>query len=279
MIRIVTDTACDITLEEAARLGVEIVPMRVLFGQAPYDQLEDQTFEAFYRLLESAKELPTTSQPSPEDYLRIFKDAKHKRDSVVVIALAGALSGAVQSATVAKNLAEYEAVYVADSKQAVIGQRLLVDYALALRDAGKSAAEIHALIQEASGKVVLYGALDTLRYLRKGGRIPKTAEVVGTVLGIKPIITLQDGAITMAGKARGHAGAVTTVIKLIDEGPEINRTTPVYYGYTLDEKHGRNFQKLAGARYKLQNTYLYPVGATVGTHIGPGAFAIAYLSK
>lgn len=280
MIRIITDTASDITLSQAKALGIDIVAMRVQFGDSPYNQLQDEDFSAFYTLLENAKALPTTSQPSPADFLELYEDAQEKKQSVVVITISSGLSGTLQAATIAKDMCDYDEIYIIDSKQAAMGQRLLVEYAVQLRAQGNSAAEIAVLVREASSRVVLYAALDTLKYLRKGGRIPKSAELLGTVLSIKPIIGLDtEGKVCMRGKARGLAGAVTNLIKLMDERNDIDDTMPVYFGYTLQETPSRNFMKVATARYHLKNAQFYPVGATIGTHIGPGAMAVAYLCK
>lgn len=279
MIRIITDTASDITGLQAAAMDVARVPLRIHFDEAPYDPLADEDFSQFYSLLESSKSLPTTSQTSPGDYLPLFQDAKEHGDTVIAILLSGALSGTVQSAHIAKDMAAYNNIHIIDSRQAIIGQRLLVEYAVRLRDEGKSAACIVDTITDALGRIRLFGALQTLKYLRKGGRIPKSTEMVGTVLGIKPIISLQQGSIVMAGKARGHAGAMTAMVKLIGENTRFDPAAPVYFGYTQDEKAARNFRKLATVKYHLTNTAFHPVGPVVGTHIGPGAFAVAYLVK
>lgn len=276
---ILTDTACDITLNQAIAMDVEVVPMRVSFGDLPYEQLADEHFEQFYQLLESEKSLPVTSQPSPADFLTTFARAKTRGDSVVAILLSGQLSGTVQSAAIAKEMADYDDIHIVDSLQATIGQRLLVDHAVRLRQRGLNGAEIAVILTEMAGRIRLFGALDTLKFLRKGGRIPRSTEVLGTALGIKPIVQLTDGVITMAGKARGHAGAVTTMVRLMEENADFDPATPVYFGYTKAEAAGVKFRKLAAAKFKLKATELHPVGATIGTHVGPGAFAAAYLVK
>lgn len=280
MIRIVTDTAADIPLAEANSLAVELVKLNVNFGDMPFDVLAEDAFDVFYRLLESSKELPTTSQPAPTDYLQIFQSAKEAGDEVVVITLSSKLSGTLQSATIAKQMADYEPIYIIDSKQAAMGQRLLVEYAARLRDSGKTAAQIAGVIGDAAGRVCLFAALDTLKYLRRGGRIPRSAEVVGTLMGIRPLITVNsEGSVSMAGKARGHAGAVTGMVKLMDAHTNFDDAAPVYFGYTAQDQYCRNFAKLAAARYRLKNTPIVPVGPVVGTHVGPNAFAVAYLVK
>lgn len=280
MVKIITDTASDITLAQAQQMDVEIVSLGVQFGSTPYFQLEDETFEEFYRQLETSKELPVTSQPSPADFLVHFAKAKQQKDEVVVILLSGALSGTVQSALIAKNMAEYDKIHIIDSRSAIMGLRLLVEYAVKLRKEGKTAAEIADLVEKGTGRIKLYGALDTLKYLRKGGRIPKSTEVIGSVLGIKPLITLTaEGSIEMAGKARGHAGAVSMLIKKMDECPAFDPEVPVYFGYTKDAVPCHSFKKIAAARYKLTNIKQYPIGGLIGTHVGPGGLAVVYMEK
>lgn len=279
MIQIITDTASDITMAEAEELGVLLVKLRVSFPEAAYSQEQDDSFEQFYRLLEESRGLPTTSQPTPAEYLALFAAAKESKDSVVVIALSGNLSGTVQSAAIAKEMCGYDDIYIIDSKQAIIGQRLLVEYAVRLREEGRSAAQITATITDAVDRVRLFGALDTLKYLRKGGRIPKSTEVVGSVLGIKPLVELKNGSIEMAGKARGHAGAVTGMVKLVQADAHFDDSVPVYFGYTHTRQLCTNFRKIATQKFHLTKTRQCPVGSIVGTHVGPGAFAIAYLVK
>lgn len=278
MIKIMTDTASDISLKQAARMDVEIVPLQVSFGDEPYEQLaDDANFTQFYTRLEATKALPTTSQISPAEYLAHFVKARQQGDDVIVIALSGGLSGTCQSARLAAQMAAYDdRIFIVDSLQAIIGQRLLVDYAVRLRAEGKSAEEIYHTLTEAAGRVVTYGALDTLRYLRKGGRIPRSAEVIGSMLGVKPLIKLEDGIIGMAGRARGHAGAVTQLLKLMGE-KEIDQTLPVYFGYTQVRAQGLALCKVAGNKFGLQNMRCYPVGGIVGTHVGPGGIAVAFM--
>lgn len=279
MVKILTDSASDITLAEAIDMNVDMVPLRVNFGHKPYDQFLDADFTEFYRMLAQEKELPVTSQPSPADFLPVFSRAKKDGDSVVAILLSGAISGTVQSAHIARDMAEYDDIFIIDSRQAIMGQRLLVEYAVSLRSRGLTAAEIAIFITEASRRIRLYGAVDTLKYLRRGGRIPKTTELLGTALGIKPVLELVDGSLEVVGKARGNAGATTAMLKLVEEHSDFDPAAPVYFGYTATDTLCRNFQKLLCSRFKLKNTRICPVGGTVGTHIGPGAFAIAYLTR
>lgn len=280
VIRIITDTSSEITLSEARKLDIELIEQPVSFGpDNPYDQLADPGFEEFYERLEASRELPVTSAPSPGDFLDSFERAAELGDDVIAIILSAQSSGTYNIAQMAREMSGYENIFVIDSKLASIGQRLLVEYAVALRAEGRSAGEIRDLITGASGRVRLYASLDTLKYLRKGGRISMGAEVLGSMLGIKPIIEMRDGATKMAGKARGHAGLVTTLVKMISEHSGFDSTTPVYFGYTREAQSASNFRRLVSAKFCLRRTVIYPVGATIGAHVGPGGIAIAYLEK
>lgn len=280
MVKIITDTASDITPLQAEQMGVELVSLPVMFGDEPYDQFSDDSFELFYSRLEASKELPVTSQPSPAAYQALFSKAKLAKDDVIVVALSSGLSGTLQSATIAKEMADYDRIFIVDSKQAILGQRLLVEIAVRMRDEGKPATAIAAALEEARGRIVLYGALDTLKYLRMGGRIPRTTEMIGTVMGIKPIITInKEGAIAVVGKARGHAGAVTNMFKLVTQNANFAPDVPVYFGYSGNDQQCKVFHTLCKQKLGLKNTVVYPVGPVVGTHIGSGGFAITYLTK
>ncbi len=279
MIRILTDTASDISLKQSIDMGVTLVPLGVTFSGVEYDPAQDEFFEEFYRLLDTENDLPTTSQPSPADFLPAFTQAKTDGDEVIAIMLSSKLSGTMQSALIAKEMVDYDKIYIIDSLQAIIGLRLLVNHAVTLRDRGLLAKEIVAIISEAAGRVRTYGALDTLKFLRKGGRIPKTAELIGSALGVKPIVQLKDGNIEMCGKARGSAGAITGLINQVEKNPEFDPSFPVFFGYTYTTEKAKKLSRIATVKYHLENTETFAVGPIIGTHIGPGACAISYVSK
>lgn len=260
-------------------MNIDVVPLRTTFNDVSYDPLNDENFEKFYELLANSKEIPTTSQPTPGAYLEVFERAKRKKESIIVIALSSGLSGTYQSACIAAEMADYDDIRVVDSLQAIMGQRMIVEHAVKMRDEGADVEEIVAFVEDARHRTYVYGALDTLKYLRKGGRISMSTELIGAMLAIKPIVTLDEkGAIAMCAKARGHAGAVTAMVKLVDEHPHFDPSVPVYFGYSLDAEPANKFRKLMTTRCHLKETRMAPVGSVIGTHVGAGAFAIAYLA-
>ena len=187
MIQIITDSASDITRKEAEDMGIHIVPLRIQFEDGECPQETEEDFLTFYERLEKAKELPKTSQPSPQTYLEYFEEAEKAQDEVLVITLSSGLSGTIGAAQTAKDISEYEKVYIVDSRQAILAQRMLVEYAVKLRAEQMPVKEIVAKLEELRDQITVCGMLDTLTYLKKGGRIPAALAVVGNVIGIKPV--------------------------------------------------------------------------------------------
>lgn len=278
MIQIVTDSASDITLKQAEEMNVQIVPLTILFEDGVCPQETDEDFQIFYEKLIKENGLPKTSQPTPNKYLEIFRLAKEVGDEVLVITLSGGLSGTVQSAKLAKDLAEYERIEIIDSKQAILTQRMLVEYAVKLRDEGKTLDEITALVLKQREKLTVFGMLDTLTYLKKGGRIPASMALLGNLLRIKPVIILKDSVLEQLGKARGRRDGLKMLCTQMEEA-EIDLDFPVYFGYTLDPEPTKQFQMEMEQKFQLKNTKLYPVGGVIGTHVGPNCVAVAFAVK
>lgn len=277
-IRIITDTPSDISIKEGTDLNINIVSLKIHFDELSYTEGVDLSVEDFYQKLKLSKSLPTTSTPSPEDFLLYYEEAKKVGDDVIVITLASALSGTYQCANLAKNMANYSRIFIIDSEQATISQMLLVRYAIKLRNEGKTAEEIVDFLENIKNRVVILAMVDTLEYLHKGGRLSKNLAIAGNILKLKPIITLDKGSVSLIGKARGFNGSVKTILKLLDDY-NIDLSEPIIYGYTGDPTQCKLFKERADGKYKLKGTRLYPIGSVIGTHAGPGAFAIAFISK
>lgn len=172
MLQIITDSASDITLEQAARMNVHIVQIKIEFEDGVCPQESEQDFGIFYDRLEKAKELPVTSQPSPELYLQYFNAAKEAGDEVLVLALSSGLSGTINGINVAKEMCDYDPIYILDSRQAIAGQRVLVEHAVTLRDAGVPTERIITELEKLRDRISIIGVIDTLEYLKKGGANP-----------------------------------------------------------------------------------------------------------
>ena len=218
MIRILTDSASDILPAEAEQLGVTVIPLNVTLedGTVLRDGV-DMTPTVYYGVMARCHKLPTTSQPSPELFQRFFLEAAAAGDEVVGIFLSHELSGTCQCARLAADMANVDNVLFVDSESVCLGESLLVRLAVQLRDAGKTAGQIAATLEHAKEHLHLVAVIDDLKYLRKGGRLPAAVAVAGGMLGIKPLITIKEGKVVMAGKARGLPGAYVALFKKIEE--------------------------------------------------------------
>ena len=279
MIKIITDSTSDIDVTYAKELNIDIVPLKVIIDGKEYKDRVDLQPDQFYSLLEKSEVLPTTSQPSPQEFLNYYEEAKEKGDSVIVMTLSGTISGTYQSANIAKELAEYENIYVIESLNATQALRLLVLKAVALREEGKDAETIFNELQAYKERVRIVAFVDTLEYLCKGGRMSKTVAAAGTLLKVKPIIGLRDGKLEMFSKARGAVKATAKIIELIHEDGEIDFKEPICIGYTGNDEGLEKFEQALRDEFKFEDVLHGFVGPVIGTHAGPGARLIAYVKK
>ncbi len=278
MVRIILDSSADLTKEELQARNIELVPMSVTFGEDNYKAGIDLDSEKFFELLTSTDEFPKTAQPSIQDYLDIFEEAKESGDDVVVVSISSALSGTYQSILLAKDMAEYDRIYVVDSKSATVGVRIIGEYADKLRSEGLDGAEIFEKLEEMKGRVKIVAGIDTLEYLSKGGRISKAAAAIGEVANLKPIITVeQDGSLSIIKKCVGRNKALSFIMNTL-EACELDSEFPVYsiHSYGTDNVE-RLEAKMAAAGIPVE--VRGRLGATIGAHIGPGAFGFVVVLK
>ncbi|WP_297378262.1 DegV family protein [uncultured Helcococcus sp.] len=277
MIQIVTDSASDITQDEARELNIHVVPLKIEFsdGEFPNNSLED--YQKFFKKLEESKDLPKTSSPSPALYLDIYNKAKEDSDQVIVISLSSGLSGTYESSLLAKNMIDYEDIFVIDSCQAIPAQRLLVEHAVKMRDQGYTAEEIVNEIESLKHKVSVSGLLDTLTYLAKGGRIPKSIELIGNALSIKPSIILEDKILQSLKLSRGRKSGKKALWKNFEK--DFDPSYPVIFAYTSNEELGKGFMEETKEKYGLTDTKLVAIGGVIGTHVGGNGISIAYVKK
>ena len=278
-IRIIIDSAADFDLAAAKRRGVSVVPMSIQFGGASFLDGKTITHDLFYRLLQERKENPSTSQPAPADFLRAFEEVKAAKAAAVVILISGALSGTLQSALIAKEMCGYEPIYIVDSTTATAGIQILVNYACKLRDSGLPAPEIAQAVEKIRDRVRIFAVIDTLEYLRRGGRLSGFQAGLGAMAKLKPTITVQDGAVRIAGKSFGMAAGVKHLMKMLEEHP-IDDDFPSYFLYSDDKsREDLLLPKLKEAGKLPQRLHYCGVGAAIGTHIGPGALGMAYIER
>ena len=280
MIRILTDSSSDILPAEAEQLGVTVIPLNVTLedGTILRDGV-DMTPSAYYEILAGCRKLPTTSQPSPELFENFFLEAAAAGDEVIGIFLSHALSGTYQCAKLAADMANVDNVLFVDSGHVCLSEALLVRLAVQLRDSGKTAGQIAAILEHAKEHLHLVAAIDDLKYLRKGGRLPAAVAVAGGMLGIKPLITIQDGKVAMAGKARGLPGAYVALFKKVEEMGGINPAFPALAGYTISPREVTPIQTYLRDNLQQEDLLVRQIGCVIGTHAGPGAFGIAFFDK
>lgn len=273
MIRIVTDSASDITQAEAKELGIDVLPLVTRFGMEEFKDGIDITFTEFFDKLETSEELPTTSLVSPAAYDDCFK--KYPNDDVICIVMSSKLSGCCQSAILAAS--ENPNVKVVDSLNVTAGERLLVVYALQLIEKGLSADEIVDLLNEKKSKIRLMAVLDTLKYLQKSGRISGVTAAFGTLLSIKPLVHVVDGELRVLAKGKGVKGARKQLMTEIENVGEIDDTMPRCIAFS--GKEDSLLQEYIAEKPEVKDLPVVTIGAVVGTHAGPGAYGEMFFIK
>lgn len=276
-IRILTDSGSDICAPFPENLTV--IPLTIHFGPEEYRDGETIDHKTFYEKLTSGSALPTTSLIPPGEFEQAYKRAQDAGETVIAILLSSKLSGTYQSAALAAE--EFENVYVIDSLNATLGEQILVKYALQLVEQGMSAADIAAELERAKSHVNLMGLPDTLEYLHRGGRISKTIAVLGGALSIKPVLRLVDGVVVMIGKARGSKNGNNYLIQEVNKSG-VDFSKPLCLGYTgLSDELLQRY--IADSRQlwegKIDKLPISTVGATIGTHVGPGAIVVAFFDN
>lgn len=277
-VRIIVDSSTDVA--EAYLNRIQVVPLTLRFGEEEYYDGVTIHKEEFYRRLVESDELPTTSQATPASFDQVFREVAANGDSAVVICLSSKLSGTYQSACIAAE--SYDNIYVVDSQSVAIGTGVLAQYAVDCADAGLSAREIAQKLENKKADVTVIALLDTLEYLKKGGRISKTVAFAGGVLNIKPVVTVQDGVVALIGKARGSRNGNNLLVEKINQSGGVDFSLPVLLGYTglnsaLLDKYVEDSRGLwAEELDAIPKTLLCSI---IGTHVGPGAVAVAFFRK
>ena len=281
-IRIIVDSSVEINSAEAKELGVEVIPLKSIFGDTEYLDGIDMTSEEFYEKLAASEELPTTSQPTPGEFEQLYRPMLDAGDDIVVITLSSKMSGTWQSAHIAReslNADDAARVRLVDSETVTLGMRVAVQRALDLREEGKTAAEIAETLEAEKRSIRLYAVVDTLEYLHKGGRLSATSAAVGTLLKVKPMIAVEDGETKNIGKVRGMKKGYEEVFNLVDKTNGIDFTRPIAIAYTGDRERFTEFQEIATEHLQGHDPLIVSIGSVIGTHVGPGAVAIAYFEK
>ena len=276
-IRIITDSTADLLADTLNK--VQVVPLTLRFGKDEYIDKVTIDNNTFYNKLIESDILPTTSQATPNEFEKVFKTIVPK-DQAICITLSSKLSGTYQSAMIAAM--DYDNIYVLDSNNVTVGASILIKQALHYVEEGLAFETIISKLEEDKKKIVLIALVDTLEYLKKGGRISSAVAIAGTILNIKPVIAIEDGEIKILGKARGSKQGNNYLVQEIRKNGGVDFSKPVLLGYT-----GTNDDMLK--KYIEDSKHIWQegldevkytsVGAVIGTHAGPGAIAVAFFKK
>lgn len=278
--RIIVDSACDLTAEQAKQLNIQLLPLKTIFGEEEFLDGVTISHTEFYEKLVENDTLPTTSQIPPHEFEDVFKEVKAAGDTAVVLTLSSKLSGTWQSANIAREGYE-DSIWIVDSENVCIGEQILALYACELRKDGADASAIADLLEQRKKEVRVLALLDTLEYLRRGGRISGAAALAGNLLSVKPVVAVIDGEVAVLGKARGSKNGNNMLREEINKSGGINFTMPFCLGYT-------GLEDSLLQKYIRDNTDIWEnvvaelpvstIGSTIGTHVGPGAIAVAYFA-
>lgn len=280
-VRIITDSGSDFLPGEHPAL--DVLPLSIAFGETTYQADVDLDRERFYELLVEGDEFPTTGQVNPYAFTQALERAAQAGDDAVVVTISAKLSGTHQSActAAAEARAAGQEVHVVDSRSVTVGEYVLVRYALRLVEQGLTAAQIAAELEGARERICVVGLLDTLEYLKRGGRISAAAGTVGELLSIKPVIAIEDGEVALLGRARGSKNGRNLLHQQVLAAGGIDFSLPIMLGYSgLSDKLLRKYiddsRSVWEAHVERDELPVLLVGATIGTHVGPGAVAVAF---
>jgi len=278
-VRIIIDSTVNVKKELDGRFPV--VPLTINFGSESYADNVEMDHNTFYKKLVESEVLPTTSQPTPDAFAKAFEEAVNAGDEVVVITISSRLSGTYQSANIAA--ADFEGkVFVVDSYTVTIGAGILVERAVKLAAEGKSAAEIAATLEKEKENIRVFAVVDTLEYLKKGGRVSAAVAFAGGLLNFKPVIAIADGVVQSITKGRGNKQANQLMNTEVEKSGTVDFEKPILIGYTgaddsLMHTYIADYADMWGGDAAKINTA--QIGSVVGTHAGPGAVAVAYFVK
>ena len=280
-IKLIIDSASDLTPQQAQEQGWGYLNLSVTFGEQTYTDRADLDPQSFYEKLIESDTLPVTSQISPMAYQEAIAAALAEGKTPVVITLSSKLSGSYQSACIAA--AEFdEPVYIVDSLNVSLGEALLIRYAQQLLQQGLEAQQLVQALEQCRSRIRLLALLNTLEYLKKGGRISSSVALVGGLLSIKPVIAVVDGEVAMLGKARGSKQGNNLLVEWISKSGGVDFSMPCSLAYSgLDDTLLQKYVADSKALWEgnIDHLPVMQIGATIGTHAGPGAIAVAFFAQ
>lgn len=278
MIRLFADSTCDFTPQQAQELDIHTVPLTIHFGSQDYRDGIDMSHKEFYQKLRASDVLPTTSQVNPAQFEEAFAPYLAQGDDIVVLTISADLSATYQSAVTAAQKAPGR-VHVVDTRCATYGAQLLLREAARLRDEGRlDAAQIAQQVGALAPRLRLYAVLDTLKYLKMGGRLSGGAAFIGAILGILPVVAVQEGKVVSIAKVRGdHAGMKALLELYQKDQPEARYG--ISFGHADDEQRLQKYLDFLTPHLGGAAIYRSSLGSVIGTHAGPGVVGIAYIAS
>ncbi|GAE29203.1 DegV family protein [Halalkalibacter hemicellulosilyticus] len=275
-IKIVTDSTADIPNTLAEELGITVVPLNVIFSdEEVYEDGVTLTADRFYEYVKERNVIPSTSQPTPYQFEELYRSLSDEDTEIISIHLSSKLSGTYQAATIAKQALEMDSIHVIDSKRASYAIGIIVVEIAKYAKSGKSLEDCLSRLEELLNDTTVYFMVDTLEYLQKNGRIGKASALLGSMLKIKPILSLNEaGEVYSFEKARGQKKALNRILEVFDE--QFGRE-PVHVGisHAVNEQYARDVLSLCQQRFNVQSDVITSIGAVIGAHVGPGTIAIS----
>ncbi len=275
-IAIVTDSTADIPPSVANELGITVIPLTVNFNTQQYLDGVEISSDEFYPMLTASTNLPTTSQPSPAEFRSIYERLLEDHDSIISIHISSGLSGTITSALTARELVQGD-IHVFDSRSISLGIALIATEAVDMVKQGLSAAEIIARLEQVREGTEVMFTLDTLEYLRKGGRIGKVQAVMGALLSIKPIVRVVDGIYIPVGKVRRQEQALQEIVQQF-QALAVNKTVKrIVVAHGAAQKAAELLTDKIRQAFGREPDLTVQVGPVIGVHTGPGTVGAAML--
>ncbi len=276
-VKIVTDSSCDLPAELVQELGITVVPLYVRFGEEVYREQVDISLDEFYQKLEHGPIHPVTIQPSPQDFINVYQKLSQEADGIVSIHISNRLSGTCNSALQGKGMIEGGCpIEVVDSQIITVGLGLICMAAAKMAKAGQGLQEVVEEVKQMVPNIHLLALLDTLKYLQKGGRIGKAKALLGSVLNVKPLITLKEGEVVPAGQVRSRSKGIERLFSFVESASNIDDLA-IAYNTTPDEAHA--LAERLGSIFTKEAIKVVRLGTTLGVHVGPGGLAVGFREK
>lgn len=276
-VKIVTDSSCDLPAEIVQELGITVVPLYVRFGEEVYREQVDISLDEFYQRLEHGPIHPVTIQPSPQDFVTAYQKVAPEADGIVSIHISSKLSGTCNSALQGKKLLEKDfPIEVVDSQTITVGLGIICIAAAKMAKAGESLASVVEEVKQMIPNIRLLALLDTLKYLQKGGRIGKAKALLGSILNVKPMITLKEGEVVPAGQTRSRSKGIERLFSFVESASNIEDLA-IAYNTTPDEAQA--LAERLGSLFTKEAVRVVRLGTTLGVHMGPGGLAVGIREK